>query len=205
MPVFALIAWLAFQHTLTSGGTVTSRWEDRSPASTAFLWIYVIRQLISFPFVFVGGMKASDKVLMTIHHVVSIVAFGSGLHTGRMHWFATLDGCCEITTIFLSILLLFRAVSYKGVLNTVNGVVLWMTFLVFRLALFPFWLWQFRSDLVAHPAETSAKVNTFELYFYPTTTLLLLAMSTMWFISITKGMLKSVGLLSAGAKEEKAA
>mmetsp|Transcript_132859 Transcript_132859/g.413073 ORF Transcript_132859/g.413073 Transcript_132859/m.413073 type:complete len:248 (+) Transcript_132859:72-815(+) len=202
MPVFALIAFFAFHNTFYSGATVHERWAGTSDASYAFLWLYVIRQIISFPLVFVGGMKASDKALMTMHHIASIIAYGGGLYTGRMHWFATLDGCCELTTIFLNFMLLFRALSYKGVLHTVNGITLWVTFLVFRLALFPYWLWKFGSDVHAHASESSAKVTMFELVFYPATTVMLLAMSVMWFISITKGMLKAMGVLKASAKQK---
>lgn len=197
LPVFAVITGLAFYHTLSSGGSVETRWTSTSISSRAFLWLYLVRQLVSFPFVFIGATKFSDKVLMTVHHIVSIVAYGNGLLTNRLHWYATLDGCCEITTIFLNVLLAFRAVGYKGVLNTVNGITLWAAFLIFRLGLFPYWLWCFSVDIARHPGETSAKVTKFELLFYPATTLLLLAMSIMWFVSLTKGMLKALGMLPA--------
>ena len=199
LPVFVVITALSFHHTLSSGGDVETRWASTSLSSRACLWLYVVRQVVSFPFVFVGGAKFSDKVLMTVHHIVSIVAYANGILTNRLHWYATLDGCCEITTIFLNLLLAFRVVGYKGVLNTINGITLWATFLIFRLGLFPYWLWRFSVDVASHPEETSAKVTKFELLFYPATNVLLLAMSITWFVSLTKGMLKALGMLPAKA------
>merc|ERR1711918_64633 len=122
---------------------------------------------------------------------------------GRMHWYATLDGCCEITTIFLNNLCLFRTLNYKGLFNSINGISLWATFLIFRLCLFPYWLWQFYADVSEHPDKSVATVSYFELGFSPATTVLLLAMSTMWFMGITKGMLKALGLMSSKAGDKK--
>lgn len=199
IPIFLVMAWLAWHHTLLTGSEVEERWAGTSPSSYAFLWLYVTRQLASFPFVFLGSMKLSDRVLMTVHHIISIIAYGGGLCTGRMHWFGTLNGCCEITSVFLNNLLLFRAIGYKGALNTINGVTLWSVFLIFRLVLFPYWLYCFHSDVAEHPTVTSAKVSSFELLFYPCTTILLLGMSIVWFVTLTKGMLKLIGATGAKA------
>lgn len=199
-PVFLVMTWLACQHTLDyHRADVRERWNATSPASYAFFRLYLVRQTISLPFMFIGSMKPSDKVLMSVHHVISIAAYGRGLLTGRMHWFGTLAGCCEISTNFLNVLLIFRAVGYKGILNTINGVTLWCVFLIFRLALFPYWLWRFGSDVFEHPTETAATVPSFELIFYPATIALLLAMSITWFATLTKGMLKVLGLSDAKA------
>jgi len=201
MPIFFLMTYLAFAATFSTGSELQQRWEDTSWNHEAFLWLYVMRQIVSFPFIFTGGMSNADKVLMTLHHIVSIMAFGGALVTKRMHWYATLDGCCEITTIFLNFLLYFRAIGYKGFFNSINGVTLWFTFMVFRIILFPYWLYRFGTDIAYYPAETSAKVTTWELVFYPFTNVLLLAMSTTWFISITKGMLKAVGMIPESPKK----
>eukprot|EP00325_Prymnesiales_sp_UTEX-LB-985_P022906 CAMPEP_0174719388 /NCGR_PEP_ID=MMETSP1094-20130205/30962_1 /TAXON_ID=156173 /ORGANISM="Chrysochromulina brevifilum, Strain UTEX LB 985" /LENGTH=264 /DNA_ID=CAMNT_0015919673 /DNA_START=15 /DNA_END=809 /DNA_ORIENTATION=- len=197
IPIFLVMTWLAWHHTLSTGSAVQERWAGTSQSSYAFLWLYVTRQLASFPFVFLGSMKLSDRLLMTLHHIISIIAYGGGLYTGRMHWFGTLNGCCETTSVFLNNLLLFKAIGYKGRLNAINGVTLWSTFLIFRLVLFPYWLYCFYSDVNGHPAVTSAKVSSFELIFYPCTTIVLLCMSIVWFVTLTKGMLKVIGVIGA--------
>jgi len=163
------------------------------------------RQVVSFPAIFMGDLKLADKILMTVHHVVSIICYGGAIATLRMHWWACLDGCCEVTTIFLNNLLLFRAMDYKGVFNSLNGVCLWLSFIVFRLVLFSYWLYQFYMDVSNYPDETIRKTTLFERTVYPCTTILLLLMSTLWFGSITKGMLKALGIIKPKSKDTKEA
>merc|ERR1712113_133219 len=105
--------------------------------------------------------------------------------------------------IFLNNLLLFRAMEYKGVFNTLNGIILWLSFIVFRLVLFPYWLYQFRMDLKTDPSETAARTTLFERTVYPATTIMLFLMSAMWFVSLTKGMLKALGIVKPKSKDKK--
>ena len=64
-------------------------------------------------FVFTGDqLNARDVFLMCLHHVVSIVAYAGTLTTGRINYYSTWAGVCEITTFHLTILLYVRT---KGV------------------------------------------------------------------------------------------
>jgi len=205
IPIFFPLVYFAIKHTCSHSHPVQTRWTETSPAAISFLWLYVMRQVVSFPGLFLGDLSLANKILMAVHHVASIICYGGGLATQRMHWYACLDGCCEVTTIFLNMLLLFRAIDYKGVFNSLNGVALWLSFILFRLVLFPCWLYQFYQDLNNYPGETTAKTTLFERTCYPATTILLLLMSAQWFVSITKGMLKALGMMKPKLKDKKEA
>merc|ERR1712078_750644 len=85
----------------------------------------------------------------------------------------------------------------------INGVFLWLTFVIFRLVLFSHCLRSLWVDSRDHPAVTVDTITTFEYLLYPTTNVLLLVMSTVWFVGITKGMLKQIGVLKSSKKSAK--
>jgi hypothetical protein len=135
--------------------------------------------------------------------------------TGRMHYFASLDGMCEATNIFLNVLMLSKT---KGggiaawmednlpTLLLVNSVGLYLSFLFFRVLLFPYWFYLFLGDVwafthadgdAAAAAVPAAWHSTtwFELLFYPAVNLFLWTLSMMWFERIHAGLMK---ILRAG-------
>mmetsp|Transcript_3122 Transcript_3122/g.9154 ORF Transcript_3122/g.9154 Transcript_3122/m.9154 type:complete len:180 (-) Transcript_3122:11-550(-) len=149
-------------------------------------------------------------VLMTLHHVLSVVAIGESLLTRRMQFFACLCGACEVSTIFLNNLYLSREITVGGkelkdvlphAFVCVNGMGLWLAFLFFRLCLFPYWLYIMYSDVADFPAATWDKANMVERYMYPGVTVFLLCLSTFWFIPITKGLLKALGVIKKQPKD----
>ena len=71
-------------------------------------------------------------------------------------------------------------------------------YIPFRLVNFPYWLWTFFADQRASPAQTTEACTTFELVFFPAVIFLLLVLSSMWFVSITRGL---VNALSGGEKK----
>jgi len=103
--------------------------------------------------------------------------------------------------VFLNILLLSKSntrtagwlTANFAPLLKLNGALLWFTFIVFRLLLFPCWLYLFATDW-SHllSEEQKAKMTWFELVTYPAVTFLLLVLSSMWFASIHKGMMKAL-------------
>ena len=74
------------------------------------------------------------------------------------------------------------------------GLGLWLGFVFFRLILFPAWLYMFIGDMRASPAQTWDLMNHFERYGYIATNFVLLGLSVMWFVPITNGLLKALGL-----------
>merc|ERR1712176_250105 len=94
-----------------------------------------------------------------------------------MHFWGCLDGMCEMSTIFLNNVWLSKEVTIgnkelKELLPAwayaANGCFLWLSFLVFRIVLFPAWLYMWYSDVRTSPEAT-------------------------W-VPITRGLLKALGL-----------
>ena len=93
-------------------GTVEARWFQSSSAARWFQILYVTRMVTHMPiqWVTLSGNKPL-RLQMTAHHLLSVLCFGSGLITGRCNFFATLDGCCEASTVFLNSLFLLKILT----------------------------------------------------------------------------------------------
>mmetsp|Transcript_47950 Transcript_47950/g.102667 ORF Transcript_47950/g.102667 Transcript_47950/m.102667 type:complete len:277 (-) Transcript_47950:68-898(-) len=193
--------------------TVESRWRGSWPIGRFNLTLYCARQMMHMPVQCLQKMPKKHLMLMTIHHIMSLICFGNGLLVGREEFWACLASTCEISTVFLTNLCLLKEVTVGGRelkdvlpawVNAVNGFSLWMAFLVFRLMLFPFWLYHRYVDIVQFP-KVWEEATWLERYLYPAVIILLLVLSTIWFIPLTKGMLKAVGKMKAGSGGEKKA
>mmetsp|Transcript_29566 Transcript_29566/g.48116 ORF Transcript_29566/g.48116 Transcript_29566/m.48116 type:complete len:90 (+) Transcript_29566:582-851(+) len=89
-----------------------------------------------------------------------------------MYFFAAIDGICEISTLILTIFFIFKeGLLGKGPvidrLVTIIGFMLWLSYLVFRVFLFPFWLYLFIIEARDNYEETFAVVSPVERYLYP--------------------------------------
>lgn len=201
--VFPLLAAAALLSVLNLRGTLTSRWTGVTPETRFFLLLYIARCLVHMPVQAMEDMDRNLFVFMTVHHVISITCFGSGLITGRMHFWGCFDGCCEMSTVFLNIMYCGKEFTVKDrrpqdlfpKVFAVNGVCLWLSFLIFRLTLFPAWLYYWHQDVVTHPELTWNQGSAIERYMYPTVTVLLLVLSITWFVPLTKGMRKPCRVL----------
>lgn len=180
--------------------TVSGRWHQTTAETRIFLALYVTQSVIHMG-VLCMKRDVASPALYAAHHVLSIACYFSALWTGRMHFWGVLDALCEVTNIFLNNLFLFRQLGLSSRMPfayKVNGACLWLSYVVFRLALFPYWLWLFIGDIRAHPESTWDTINVFERYAYSGTTVLLLVISTLWFGKITRGLLAALGLVSGG-------
>ncbi|CAE8591432.1 unnamed protein product, partial [Polarella glacialis] len=141
------------------------------------------------------------RLQMTIHHILSALCYLGSLGTGRMHFYATLDGCCEVTTCLLNGVFAFKFFSPRDdskhwCAKALLGTFLWLGFVVFRLLLFPAWLWSFYSDVTQHPSESWDRITVAERFGYPMVTIFLLCVSLAWMTPITKGFFKVLGIQS---------
>eukprot|EP00438_Fugacium_kawagutii_P030840 Skav210401 [mRNA] locus=scaffold1416:182464:183177:- [translate_table: standard] len=205
---FPVLAFAAVAASMELQHDVHSRWLGTCFWSDFYLVLYVSRMLCHCVIQPFTHMSPGLLVMMTIHHVISMGCYFLGLGYGRCHYWGCLDGCCEITTVFLNKLYLTNQTEYNGnklktylpvwVVAT-NGFFLWLAFLVFRLLLFPYWLTSFYRDMQDMPEKTRAITTDLERFIYPGTTCILLFLSTMWFIPVTQGMLKT--MRSAMAKK----
>merc|ERR1719146_425769 len=112
-----------------------------------------------------------------------------------MHFFAVLSGLSEITNVFLGNVMLLKELWPKGWGSTclsVNGILLWLSFCIFRLALFPLCIYTWVTDMTNAPEAITGHVNRFVCYWYPITITLLFILSSVWFGGISKGMMKQI-------------
>lgn len=208
--------------------TVESRFFGVSAASIFFQRLYCSHNIISTILLLREEVPLEEKLPMFVHHLVSCVAYMSGLFSGRLHFWACLAGCCEVTNVFLNVLLTTKheesgvGANFKALLGErlfiLNGLLLWFTFFMWRILLFPSWLVLFATDIRymyttgnyeqlvlpngvhGHSMQT---VTWFELILYPAIVVFLLVLSMMWFIRLTKGVLKELGYSGAGKKDKK--
>ena len=101
-----------------------------------------------------------------------------------------------VTTLFLNCLFLLKTLAPDekyAAAKAVSGLLLWAGFVVFRLVLFPVWLYVFYVDLTVNNAPRMAEGATwFELCFYPATMTFLLVLSSLWMVPLTKGLIKAL-------------
>ena len=186
------------------------RWYARSAAATWCLALYCAKTFFDVcTQVFTWREADAKRSEILLHHVVSFVAIGYGLLvSGQCHFWGCLAALSEGSTIFLNNVMavkLFTAGQSKAqkLFVTLNGVLLWLSYILCRLTVLPFWLYRFAADLL-HDEQLTAKVSTFQLILYPLSTFGILLLSCYWFLLITKGLLKALGLLHAkGDKQER--
>eukprot|EP00755_Sulcionema_specki_P028983 Sspe_Gene.91128::Locus_62591_Transcript_1_1_Confidence_1.000_Length_992::g.91128::m.91128 len=204
LPLYVYLAYLATRGAIEYGGTAEMRWTGTSETTYAFLWLYVYRSVVHMPMMFVTKMTMSHRLTMCLHHALSAVCYGLGIWTGRLHFFGCLDGMCEISTVFLNNVFFCKELRWDTkypLPYAVNGVLLWLTYLVFRIFLFPAWLYIFFTDHFGVPGGMAK--NMLELTLYPFVNVFLLVVSTKWMIPITKGMMKALRSRPDDFKPEK--
>ena len=197
---YPVLAYLAVSGSLQLSGDVNSRWFEVTTESYVFQLLYVVRMVLHMP---VQCITLADKpsllAQMTAHHALSAVCFGGSLVTGRMHFWALLDGSCEVTTVALNTLFLVQGCCPPGwfqrTTKLASGICLFFSFLVFRIALFPAWLWYFYVDVTSEPEVTWERVTWVERLLYPSVTAGLFVLSCLWMIPITKLVLRGIGLV----------
>ena len=208
VPIVVAMVWLAVHASLELCHDVESRWLGVSKNAFWFLRIYVASNIVAIVLELLAWwsydrsnrIPLSQRYPILAHHILSIVAYSYCLlYKRRMFFFACLDGCCEITTFFLGFLQMskikggtFAQTFQKNFpkLLMLNGICLWLSFLIFRVVLFPTWLFIFSADVYKMPNRIWSQLSAFELMFYPAVNIFLLSLSSMWFVRLTKGVVK---------------
>eukprot|EP00462_Mataza_sp_D1_P018704 CAMPEP_0175142036 /NCGR_PEP_ID=MMETSP0087-20121206/12517_1 /TAXON_ID=136419 /ORGANISM="Unknown Unknown, Strain D1" /LENGTH=262 /DNA_ID=CAMNT_0016425677 /DNA_START=31 /DNA_END=819 /DNA_ORIENTATION=- len=194
VPYYPVLVGAAISSVFENGNTATERMVSMGGSAETFLYLYISKQLVHLPVQFFTEEKRSTLIQMTVHHIISIVGYSSAIYGGKMGWYAGLAGCCEVTTIFLNNLFLFKEFGWhksKPRLTAVNGITLWLSFIFFRLVLFSYWFWRYIKDVLEFP-DVYNKLMFGEKLFYPLIMAVLFGLSLFWFTRITQGMLKAI-------------
>jgi hypothetical protein len=139
--------WFPIQCSWQLKGSREERLFGSTQDGYIFLVIYIANITVIGVFDAVCDTNKDKRLQYLFHHISSIACYVLCLHQNRMVYYANFAGCCEVTNIFLTVLYCFQTSKYKGLFYTVNGFFLWLSFLIFRMILFPIWLWQFFSEL----------------------------------------------------------
>ena len=222
VPLALLLFTTALSACITLINSHESRWMGVTRSSTLFQTVYISHNIVNTIIDLRENLPLKQKIPLLLHHLTSILAYGGGLTTGRMHFWACLDGLCEFTNLNLCVLLLCNTKEGDAggaikrtvgeFLLTLNGLLLWIGFFVFRMILFPLWLYWFFldvKDMYGSPESESRSLvpggerfSWIELVCYPVITMFLFVLSFLWFVQITKGALKQLGFLKEKAAAE---
>merc|ERR1712183_376288 len=135
---------------------IESRWTGVTTEGSFHVDIYVATQIFAtFVDVFLTSGSLKSKWLIMVHHVISLVSYINQIRTGRMEFFANLAGLSEVTTVPLMFITLMRDPGYGAELKKKLGQTLfvtcaaslWLSYIIFRMILFPHWLYVFVNDI----------------------------------------------------------
>lgn len=191
-PVLTLLAWASTLE-IYNKHSVGARWGMTIPLSSMYTILFVAENLVHIPVVICRRQSRSLKLQILAHHFVTCWWYTYGLRTSKMEFFGTLAGCAEVTNVFLGHVMLLKEFGAPGSpWLAINGVFLWIGFVVFRLCLFPFCLYLWYSDVSQFPEQTLQVNETFYALIYFPGILMLSVLSALWFVSITKGMISTI-------------
>lgn len=173
------------------GFSVDDRWLGTCPESYIFLRLYVAAQCAMIPIEALVEQPLAKKAMMITHHLVSVLAFVYGIYTRTNHWFGAMSGLSEVSTIFLEGLLVARRFNLPFFM-TLNGAGLWLSFVIFRVILFPTVILVFVLDAVFYTDRSWDKAEGPFKFFVVPCILVMFALSLSWFTKIHKGFMDKV-------------
>lgn len=194
------------------GHDLEMRWHGVTASSRLFMLMYVVWCFVHVFVVLNRKMSPKDLALMLIHHALSIASYSCGLLGGVVHYFGMLDGMSELTNVFLTNVYLYKNITIKDKqletylpkwLILINGVCLWLSFIAVRLFIFPYVLYAMYMDGQANWARTWGYLPIYQSCLYICANSFLSIASAVWFVPITKGLLKGVkNWQQSGLKEK---
>jgi len=195
-----MYSWMSFLACKGTAEVWDAGWEEHwfgsGGNSRQFTLLYAAMNLVHLPITLLKKQSTTYKALMTFHHILSISCMMTGILLNRMYFWGAFDGICEISTFCLTTLFCLKEFGGSGpvskMLITINGVSLWLTYLIFRIFLFPTWLYCYVTEVQQNPAQTFESISMFERYMYPVVNVFLFFLSSHWMMQITAGMMKQL-------------
>jgi len=155
---------------------------DSSPGCDTFAHLYIASNLVAA----IGQIQTEQGVLLgqlMCHHVLSVVSVGAAFYFDRFRFWSAFAGLCEVTNLFLVPIF---AAKEMPIIKThgwykLNSVLLYATFLAYRGALFPAWLYMWYSE--PKPAD----MHVLE-HGYGVTVAAIAILSVFWFAAVHRGV-----------------
>lgn len=170
IPVYSLVAYAA---SVGSYNLWNDRWNGVCMESKLFLVCYCSMQIFDISRSFAEDKRDMTFWAMLLHHSISLLSYGMGIFTHRMHFFGCFAGACEISTVILAISQAVKGPAniYRYYLTCFTS----FTYFTCRLILFPIWLIIFFWDLFKF--EKWKSHSLLEISIYPCSIMFLLYFS----------------------------
>lgn len=171
---------------------MTARWTLWTGRGMAYCILYVAGNLVHVPITWIKQQDLSFKIMMTVHHFMSIIATGSPLLSGKAVYFVTVMGICEISTWLLTQQFMLKELGCGKKGQLANSLMLILAYFFLRVVLFPMVLWQHTGDLYSGAMDENLRTSLggIETHFLSVTAVILIVLSVVWFIILVKGGLK---------------
>eukprot|EP01043_Picozoa_sp_COSAG02_P041274 COSAG02_NODE_3407_length_6793_cov_3.608157_3_plen_361_part_00 len=180
------------------GFNPADRWLGRSEPGVLAGLLICADNLCQLPVQFSKNVPLSKSWTVLAHHVAQTGTFLLALHTGRCHFWGILATVSEATNPPISVVFTLKeckldtasAPAPSSSFYMVASMMCWLSFVAFRMVLYPSWLLAFASDLLQYPAVSLGNTSAGELLLYPTVMLLMFYLSVLWFKPLTEGTRK---------------
>jgi hypothetical protein len=130
------------------------------------------------------------ELIFHFHHVLVVVMFSSILYYPHLIFFVCWAATVEATGLFVNYFLIDRKLNPKRT-NIMAGVLMWLSFLIFRIISLPVCLIIVLLDALKEPRVIS-DLSLPYLLLNGCSALCVLLMSGFWFYKMTKGILKAL-------------
>jgi hypothetical protein len=175
-------------------GSVADRWTGRTALTHAACVLHVAENVLAALLYPALGKPAE----MYAHHALVIVSYGCAVLTGKGHLWCAAAGLTEGTNLFLFPITSGDALGWAplakgGPLHTASGALLWASFTAIRLGALPYTMYAYAADALAAPDAWAAMPAALKWLQWPSA-LAILVLSAMWYVKITRGVLKALGL-----------
>ena len=201
------LGYLAVQACLSLYHSVESRWNGQTSQSHSYILLFVLDNTLHMPMQVAKKVTTTKNVTVLGHHILSNLCYVVALYGGHMHFWACLAGISEITNPPLSISFTLKELGCdRGSLKHVYRLALLtvcMSFLAFRIVLFPFWLYLFARDSLYHSTIVVCTSTVFERSIYVSVILVILALSCKWLVPLTIQLLKALNGAEAAEDDAK--
>lgn len=145
-------------------------------------------------------VKYGKSLDLWIHHILGVFILVITLRTEQCGAYLAWAGTAEGTTVFLGVrTFLMQAGMQASPLYVVNGVLLWLSFLLLRVVSLFVCSWRLMVDMyhgIQPPSDITERYEAFHTLML-LSCLFIWALSTWWFWKITVGLLRALGLLKS--------
>lgn len=215
-PLVCIMSYYSVLGVLGLWDTAENRVFGTTYYTNVFVALYMGNSITLIVTEMVNESLSLKTIPMLLHHVTTIVVFTTSQLDGRFGFYCCAAGVIEITTFPLSILYLSKTKgggvadfmeAALGSALQVNGGLLWLTYLIFRMLWLPYVLVRMLLDFGWGLGDAKRQdLSRWEVATYPAVILFIFVLSCVWFEKINSGFMKILRgeATAAGAAPEKA-